>query len=441
MIWKGADVIGSPDVGMEMAFDLRTIYAMTAAACIVLGLIQATAFLTGRFGRWLAWWGASNFVLGASSALIVLRGAAPDFVTVQIANLLAIAGYLLLPVTVRIFAGRSVHHGGCLALILFLSLPMLLVFEDAALANQRVAYGSALFALFDIAVAYEALRLWREERLYSAKLAAWLFSATAFLFAMRAVLAGTGAFGDQNLFDGNDHFHEWMGLSAMVFLALRSMVIVLMAAERSANKLQDAAQRDPLTGALNRAGLLHAFEDMASRPVALLLIDLDHFKQLNDTGGHALGDRILGLFAAAARDTVRPEDLVARHGGDEFVIILKDAPLGEAMITAERLRIAFGQSLAAIEGELPVQPTLSIGVAAARQEMTDLEALLHRADEALYQAKKLGRNTIQAHREASSEMPLLGAAWTQIEEIIVSNEEPVRKVGEVSSPVQTAGLF
>lgn len=378
-----------------MTFDLRTIYAMTALACLVLGLLQAVVFMSGRFDRWLAWWSASNLTLGLGDLFIGFRGYLSDVITVQLGNVLVIAGCAMMPVAMRMFAGRKVDFLRCGLLLFVLVLPMLIVFPTAETARERVIYGSLVSGLLDLAVAYEASRLAKDEGLYTARLTCGLFLTTGFIYALRAGFGMAGLFGTEGLFDGGSGSHAFLGLVVMAVLTLRGMLIVLMAAERAANQLREAAYHDPLTGVLNRSGLLNTLQNGPPDRMALLLVDLDHFKQLNDNGGHALGDTVLQTFASAAVNVSDRSDLVARHGGDEFVILLRHRNVDEAVATAERLRFAFAEAIAQIRADLPVRPTLSIGVAVEVADGETLEALLHRADHALYRVKRRGRDGIE----------------------------------------------
>lgn len=382
-----------------MIFDLRTIYAMTAVACFVLGLIQGAAFLSGRFERWLGWWSASNLIIGTATFLIALRNVAPDPLSIQAGNALTIVGCLLLPATMHVFAGGQVRIMSLVCLTTLLVLPCVVVYTDQSATMQRVAYGSVMGALFDLMVALQTWHLYREQKLQSARLAAVLFAVTATIYATRAGLSLVGDLGERDLFGSGNALHSWIGLSSMMFLALRSSVIMLMAAERAGNQLRAAAFRDPLTGVFNRGGLLQYFRAPVVKPFALLLVDLDHFKQLNDTAGHAAGDRVLQAFAAAARTAVSADDLIARHGGDEFVIVLKQQRIEEAMAVAEQIRLQFALSLAQLAEKLPVRPTLSIGIAAHASGPADLDALLQRADSALYRRKRKGRDGVSAWRD------------------------------------------
>lgn len=160
--------------------------------------------------------------------------------------------------------------------------------------------------------------------------------------------------------------------------------------------IEKLARTDPLTLLANRRGLEEAIaheRDRAERtgePLSVVALDLDHFKRVNDTWGHAVGDRLLSAVGEALRAGVRPYDVAARVGGEEFLLVLPATSRERASDVAERLRARIAQL--AVEG-LPERVTASAGVAEhARRETT--EALLSRADAALYEAKRLGRNRV-----------------------------------------------
>ncbi|MGQ0676356.1 MAG: PleD family two-component system response regulator [Rhodospirillales bacterium] len=164
----------------------------------------------------------------------------------------------------------------------------------------------------------------------------------------------------------------------------------------------EAALTDPLTGLYNRRymtshlpGLLAKAAE-AAKPLALFMIDIDHFKKVNDTHGHAAGDTVLKAVAARIPDLVRAEDTAARMGGEEFMAVLPDAGNEVALRVAERLRQAIADTTIA-ETSVPagIKVTVSIGVAAARAGDSP-DALMARADAALYRAKQTGRNKVVA---------------------------------------------
>ena len=169
---------------------------------------------------------------------------------------------------------------------------------------------------------------------------------------------------------------------------------------RRVAELQLRMTEDPLTGALNRRGFEDAMyreaqrAQRSGRPMSLLLIDIDHFKQVNDDFGHMVGDDVLRELCADISRTLRCSDLFCRLGGDEFAVILPDVEQETAELVAERLSTACA-GVAAGEERRPV--TMSIGVAALDPfGALDLGAFFARADEALYAAKRAGRGRVAA---------------------------------------------
>lgn len=165
--------------------------------------------------------------------------------------------------------------------------------------------------------------------------------------------------------------------------------------EQANQELDRQARTDPLTGLLNRRGLdaqllqSLAIARRAERPLALLLMDLDHFKRINDTFGHDVGDEVLKLLARTLLRRLRDSDICARSGGEEFVAVLPDTDREGARVIAEALVLAMAQQADAVWGRV----TLSVGVAILRHGDTEA-TLLRRADEALYEAKGQGRNRV-----------------------------------------------
>ena len=169
-----------------------------------------------------------------------------------------------------------------------------------------------------------------------------------------------------------------------------------VAADKEA-KLNNLAMTDELTGILNRRSLMEAYEqsmNLAERkgwPLSVLMLDIDHFKQVNDQHGHQMGDEVLVRFARSVSATLRESDLMGRYGGEEFLIIMQDEDVNGAFAAAERIR-KIVQSMS-FQGATPFTVQVSIGVAERTQfGDTSPEELLKAADVALYRAKNTGRN-------------------------------------------------
>jgi len=166
-------------------------------------------------------------------------------------------------------------------------------------------------------------------------------------------------------------------------------------------KLFHLAQTDPLTKTLNRRGFMEQGEKELKRAqrhhtdLAVLVLDIDLFKIINDKHGHATGDRALLTFTQACLETLRDIDTLGRIGGDEFAVLLPNTTSEEALVVAERIRQAIETSDALNDKNIPVLMTSSIGVVMFSQEATSISELLALADEALYVSKKKGRNRVE----------------------------------------------
>jgi diguanylate cyclase (GGDEF)-like protein/PAS domain S-box-containing protein len=165
-------------------------------------------------------------------------------------------------------------------------------------------------------------------------------------------------------------------------------------------QLHDQATRDSLTELFNRRHFFTLAEEAYSlalsehRDLAMIMLDIDHFKRVNDTYGHGVGDQVLCNVAEQCRRNLREEDIIGRYGGEEFAIILVQTSLAEALVIAERLRLALAETpIKTSYGT--VQITLSIGVAAMTVQTTQLADILNEADLALYCAKRNGRNRVE----------------------------------------------
>jgi diguanylate cyclase (GGDEF)-like protein len=171
-----------------------------------------------------------------------------------------------------------------------------------------------------------------------------------------------------------------------------------------ARAFEQRATTDSLTGLHNRQQILESAEREFQRarrfrhPLALLMVDIDNFKQVNDTFGHAAGDQVLLAVATRGRDNLRDIDLLGRYGGDEFVILLVETELDAARRVAERIRQSVADMPVDI-GQGPLNVTISVGVALFTEECPNWATLLNDADIALYAAKKVGKNQVKLKGE------------------------------------------
>jgi diguanylate cyclase (GGDEF)-like protein len=169
---------------------------------------------------------------------------------------------------------------------------------------------------------------------------------------------------------------------------------------REKNKeLHELSITDSLTGLYNRKHLMETLDNEVARSkrhkhdFAVLVIDIDHFKEYNDTYGHLAGDEVLSRLASVFKKSVRSCDYVARYGGEEFILLLPEIGPEDGVKTAERIQKKVAKGNFSGDGE-PIKVTVSVGVASYPRDGDDPQAIIRQADDALYQAKESGRNRV-----------------------------------------------
>lgn len=174
----------------------------------------------------------------------------------------------------------------------------------------------------------------------------------------------------------------------------------ISARKRLEEELRLASQTDPLTHAANRRKLMEGLEEHFAafqrygHPMSLIMFDIDHFKALNDRLGHLAGDEVLQALCNSCRALLRENDLLARFGGEEFIVILPSTALPQAVSTAQRIRTEAPEATARTTGE-EKRITLSLGVSTLLPQDHNHEGILQRVDRALYRAKNQGRNRVE----------------------------------------------
>lgn len=379
-----------------MSLDFNTLFLLTVDIEAMLGLLLLFVWVQNLSVRAVAWWGAAHLVRAGSIVLYGLYGSVPSLISIDLANALLFTSYALTWNGARVFDRRPPLIGSLFAGATLWALATLMPGFSQAVDLQALLI-ALIIAAFLWLTAYE---FWkgREERLVSR----WPAIAILFLygnvFLIRTPLTALlPSVAKQNLVSS-----AWVTvLSTEALLAAISMafVFVAMAKERMELGYKTAAMKDPLTGLLNRrsfeeeAAMLTRLQVKRDQPVAVFMIDLDGFKEINDRFGHSLGDQVLRLFADTARRSLRSTDLVGRIGGEEFAVVLADACRDNAFRVAERVRLAFADAAATV-GSLPVRATASFGVSIIQDPQETIEILLTQADQALYRAKALGRNRV-----------------------------------------------
>jgi diguanylate cyclase (GGDEF)-like protein len=259
-----------------------------------------------------------------------------------------------------------------------------------------------VLSLLYLATAFDLRRHAREDLLWRFPLALslpLLLGGAAFGGrALRALLAPESVATEMNV---HSALNVGSALGYIVLVLLLHATLTALVVARLLGQLRQLARRDPLTGLLNRRALHAALDELVRmrRRVAdtfcVLMIDVDHFKAVNDRHGHEAGDRALTHIARLMTQALRTQDRLGRFGGEEFAVLLPSADMAQALALAEALRLGVQRS-PLLHGTLTVPLSVSIGVAQWSGPAEDPTRLLARADDALYRAKRLGRDRVEA---------------------------------------------
>jgi diguanylate cyclase (GGDEF)-like protein len=378
-----------------MILDTATLRVAFSLMALVMGILfYFSAFRTTR-SAYSGWWCVALLLFLAGSASFLLNGTPHQVWANPLGNVLLVAG-----VASVWAAARSLRMLKC-NVWLSVAVPVIAGIA-AALDNpgsNTWAGGAIFLAAMCLLIGLASRELWRLEPGYSRvriPTAIAAGSVGAFYLGRLVVFIAEGPAGPT--------FVAYFGSSVttlvtMVFLVVGSFSMAELSTEQQTRALQTVAREDGLTGLLNRS----AFIELAAAEMdrcrqldtfgTLILADLDHFKTVNDTFGHAAGDLALQAFADACKETVRSTDLVGRYGGEEFVLMIPgvDPRQAEAITTEISRRLA----RYAIP-EVLRMPTVSYGLSRFTAGTEDLEELIAAADVALYEAKSQGRNrTVQ----------------------------------------------
>jgi diguanylate cyclase (GGDEF)-like protein len=264
---------------------------------------------------------------------------------------------------------------------------------------ELLALTCVISALFAAAMAFTLLR----PRPQGASLLQRIIGLNDALFAVAMAVGGWHGMIYPTTALGSSPLHTFAAVAAYLLMIVNGVGFLLLCKQKGDAQMAVLATTDCLTGLVNRRAFFEQAESARTlalrlrKPIALLMLDIDHFKQLNDRFGHATGDEALALFADAARATLREHDIMGRLGGEEFALALPGTDMDGAMLAAERLRLAVTETALVTSG---AQYTMTVSVGVVVIEPNEpLTAALARADHALYAAKSLGRNRVEAGQQ------------------------------------------
>ena len=338
-------------------------------------------------------WGTGLLMVAVGSLLAVGLGSLPDFFSISLPRLLFPMGLFLSYVGVKRFFGETPRWTPWLVLIaITVVAQMWFTFrapDYAARLRLSGALAVVLFAAFIDLVRRQGLTT------FARILTMGVLCCMGVIVAARLAITFIWQQG-ANIYDATpEHMVYLSALS--VFILLLAVSLVLLASERLHSEIGYLASHDSLTNALTRRHMrevcaieLERSQRHDQRSLAFMIIDLDHFKAINDTYGHLRGDKVLVDFVTKVNLLLRRQDQLARFGGEEFVVLLPETSLDEALSVAECIR-----SVCAQPGTEP-SCTVSIGVTTNVLIRDTVDSLVARADTAMYRAKALGRNRVEA---------------------------------------------
>ncbi|AFM11758.1 GGDEF domain-containing protein [Turneriella parva] len=385
-------------------------------ALVIFFVLTLLLNLFGSFVTWLAtktratrWWAISALLALSGLLFLVVHTQWPNPAFILLQNLSYAVSLALVSAGMRDFHGRKYSPK---ADVIVIGLSLVAVAGAIWIKDSfalRVAINSALFAYYAFLA---ASILWRGKgsikAIYTFASVSWFLYGLINLVRAALAFAGIGI-DDSQPFVGVTYLMVFLfgpvcitgGYIGLIMLVVQKLLDekhdALRVAEKLANEYRELSDHDPLTNALNNRSFSQSLERerarcvRENRPLSVVMADLDHFKIVNDTYGHSVGDATLKQAVALWRSQLRAPDLLGRVGGEEFVIILPHADLQHAARVAERLR----QKLEAQTDGLPAKITASFGVTQARQGEPTHD-LLRRVDAAMYGAKAAGRNRVVA---------------------------------------------
>ena len=391
-----------------MNFHIPTAMQLTATMTLVIGL--ALAFAMTGYPRALQepirLWVRGLLLLPFSFVLFALRGQIPDWVSIVVANTILVVAFALFMQALRAFNGRSKPSIALVALIGVTVVGEILLTYVWPTLNGRIGLLSTVIATM-LLIGVHAIYRKPEAITRPEHIVATMLLIGVAILVVRAIVTPDTHLAVLTM---STPMQGVVFTYASLMPVIASSGFLLMCGERLNKDLARLATLDPLTGIFNRrtmAELAHkavAASKRHGRALSLLVLDIDHFKRINDQFGHEAGDLALRRVVELIRGELRESDLFARIGGEEFAVVLPEADEASATAMAERVRLRLFNAGFAISG-WPVELQVSIGVGSLGPEISDLETLFRHTDRAMYAAKRTGRNRVVSVSQLAAMAP------------------------------------
>jgi diguanylate cyclase (GGDEF)-like protein len=389
-----------------MILDVPTLLVVSIFVTAVLGLLLIFAWIQDRSIQALGWWGVAYLLGGLSAGMLSLQQFISSPLMIDFASALLFIACGMSWNGARVFDGKSVRpfamFAGALIWLFACHIPG---FAESSIG--RIVVSSLIISNYTLFTAFE---LWsgRSERLNSRWPAVIVITLHGVVFPSQVPLTMVLP-GDRIAATLTNGWIATLAVESLLYSIAAAFILLEMAKERTERVHKEAALIDPLTGVFNRRAIVEAARQILARdvrptkPMAIFMFDIDKFKSINDRFGHPVGDKVIRLLATTAKNTLRQTDVFGRLGGEEFAAFLGNTDEKGAIIVAERVRHAFQEAAAVVDGT-EIGATVSIGVTFTSDYKSDVDALLAHADEALYEAKNSGRNRVIMRSELGAEV-------------------------------------
>lgn len=380
---------------MSEVLNIATILICTSITTLVVGMALTFIWYFERRDAAVGWWCLSMWIGTVAAGLLAVRGVAPHWLGLGFGNGLAMVAYGMIWAGFAAFAGKKpplpiVFAGAIFWLVCYLGSDF--IRDDF---NNRVIVMSTGIFFYCLMVVRDTLLCWKSERLPSL-LAALAFYATHGLIYFARIPLSIFMPVDQTFASGTSAWFAFISLEIFVHNIFSSFVFFALIKERAERRYRLAAEIDHLTTAMSRRHFVaETRRILAKKPQTgvLAVLDLDHFKRINDTYGHMAGDRVLQSFGRYVAGQIEGGMLFGRLGGEEFGLYLPGMSEPQAQEFLDSIRIGAADLPVAFNGH-QLRISSSIGAASVREAGIDFDHLMAGADNALYACKHQGRNRV-----------------------------------------------
>ena len=389
--------------------DIHTLHVEHVVLLTVYTLLALANSWVHKGVKGIVWFSLYNLFALMGAVAVALRGWIPDFLSIVVGNVFVVLGYLLLFRAVAELFGRKSRQ---IYFQVFLVLAATAAMVETGYVHQdtkvRLIAFSVILLCQQVQIALFLFRRDMEELHLAGTSMGLIMAGLALSNLIRLVGVATQGAPQDYLKSGL--FLAWIVILNSCLQCGAMVAYVWMTASLLRRDLEVQASTDPLTGLLNRRAFELASEKAfaackaANDALSAIMIDLDGFKEINDTFGHYSGDKTLISVARALTAGMRKDDLLARIGGDEFAVVLPQTTQEEAEEIAERLRRAIEGSEAAREG-FQTKLTASFGVSVRQTSADSWDQMMIRCDQALYSVKRLGGNLVKLDLRLSPGLP------------------------------------